>query len=187
MSGFLPSLGRVAALARGVLGFKAVWLCAVLGAANGAAWLGPLALLAFAGLQILCSANRRREALVLAAGLAMGVALETVLAKTGWVDYAPGWPAPALAPAWIVALWGGFSLMSIDGLAWLRGRRFMAALLGAAGGPFAYYAGISLGAGAGATTAFYVALGLFYAAATPLLVELGKSLEGGEAAPGRRK
>ena len=77
--------------------------------------------------------------------------------------------------------------MSIDGLAWLRGRRLLAAVLGAVGAPFAYYTGITLGAGSAAEFAFYVTVGLFYAAATPLLVELGGALGSGVAAPGGRK
>ena len=182
-----PSWCRIATLARSVVGFKAVWLCTVLGAAAGDVWLGPLALLAFAGVQTFLSENRRRELLVLASGLAMGLAMETVVVRAEWVSYAPGWPDSVIAPAWILALWGAFSLMSIDGLAWLRGRRMLAAVLGATGAPFAYFSGIALGAGSEAGVAFYLTVGLFYAAATPLLVELGGALEGGGAAPGGRK
>ena len=169
----LPEWRRLVTVVRGVAGFKAVWLCTVLGAAAGNVWLGPLALLAFAGMQVLLSRNRRRELLVLASGLAMGLVMETVVVRAGWVRYAPGWPDSVLAPAWILALWGAFSLMSIDGLAWLRGRRMLAAVLGATGAPFAYFSGIALGAGSEAGVAFYLTVSLFYAAATPLLVELG--------------
>ena len=183
----LPPWRSMLALARGVLGFKAVWLCAVLGAAAGYVWLGPLALLVFAGVQVLFSASRRRELLVLASGLAMGLVMETVVVRAGWVSYAPGWPGPLLAPAWILSLWGAFSLMSIDGLAWLRGRRLLAAALGAAGAPLAYFSGITLGAGSGAELAFYLTVGLFYGAATPLLVQLGAAVKSGGAAPGGRK
>lgn len=182
-----PAWRRIAALVRSVVGFKAVWLSTVLGAAAGNVWLGPLVLLAFAGMQVLFSQNRRRELLVLASGLAMGLVMETVVVRAQWVSYAPGWPDSILAPAWILALWGAFSLMSIDGLAWLRGRRVLAAVLGATGAPFAYLSGIVLGAGSEAEVAFYVTVGLFYAAATPLLVELGGALESGGAAPGGRK
>ncbi len=181
------ALKRIAALARSVLGFKVVWLSTVLGAANGADWLGLGALLAFAAMQTFFSRTRRCELLVLAAGLALGFVLETFVHRAGWIAYAPGWPHPALAPLWILALWGSFSLMSIDGLAWLRGRPALAAVLGAAGAPFAYFGGITLGAGSDASTGFYVAVALFYAVATPLLVELGGALKSGEAAPGGRK
>ena len=178
---------RLVTVIRGVAGFKAVWLCTVLGAAAGNVWLGPAALLAFAAVQVFFSADRRRELLVLGSGLAMGLVMETVVVRAEWVSYAPGWPDQILAPAWILALWGAFSLMSIDGLAWLRGRRVLAAVLGATGAPFAYFSGIVLGAGSEAEVAFYVTVGLFYAAATPLLVELGGALKGGGAAPGGRK
>ncbi len=180
-------LRRFAAPARSALGFKVVWLSTVLGAANGAYWLGLAALLGFAAMQVFFSPSRMRELRVLAAGLAMGVALENLVHGAGWIAYAPGWPAPALAPVWILALWGSFSLMSIDGLGWLRGKRLLAAALGAVGAPFAYFGGISLGAGSGATIEFYLLVALFYGAATPLLVELGAAAKGGKAAPGGRK
>ena len=113
-----PGWRRIAVVIRGVVGFKAVWLCTVLGAANQTVWLGPAALVIFAAVQLLFSSYRRREVLVLACGLAMGIAL---------------------------------------------------------------------GAASGAAVAFYVLVGFFYAAATPLLVEMGGALKGGEAAPGGRK
>ena len=171
-------LGRIAGLLRSVVGFKVVWLSTVLGAANGAYWLGLAALLAFAVVQIAFSRARNCELAVLGTGLALGLFLETIVHKAGWILYAPGWPHPVIAPAWILALWGSFSLMSIDGLAWLRGRRLLAAALGALGAPFAYFGGITLGAGSDATLAFYIAVGVFYAAVTPLLVEMGGALKG---------
>ena len=181
------NLRQAGVLLRSVLGFKVVWMSTVLGAANGADWLGIAALLIFAAAQIRLSRTRRCEIAVLATGLALGFVLETIVHLAGWIAYAPGWPHPALAPLWILALWGSFSLMSVDGLAWLRGKRLLAAVLGAAGAPFAYFGGISLGAGSNASIAFYLAVALFYAVATPALVELGGLLKGGEAAPGGRK
>ena len=83
-------------LREAVLGFKVVWLSTVLGAANGAWWLGLAALLGFAGVQMFFSPSPRRELRVLATGLAMGVVLETVVHKAGWIAYAPGWPHPVL-------------------------------------------------------------------------------------------
>ncbi len=77
--------------------------------------------------------------------------------------------------------------MSIDGLAWLRAKRLLAALFGAIGAPFAYYSGIVLGAASGAAVAFYVLVGLFYAVATPLLVELGGCFEGRRGRPRREE
>ena len=94
-----PDWRRIAIVARGVVGLKAVWLCTVFGAANEAVWLGPAALVIFAAVQLFFSSYRRREALVLACGLAMGVVLETLQQKAGWIAYAPGWPHPVLAPA----------------------------------------------------------------------------------------
>ena len=48
-----PDWRRIAIVARGVVGLKAVWLCTVFGAANEAVWLGPAALVIFAAVQLL--------------------------------------------------------------------------------------------------------------------------------------
>ena len=52
-----------------------------------------------------------------------------------------GW----LAPLWITALWAGFAATLLHSLAFLRGRRWLAALFGALGGPLSFYGGAQLG------------------------------------------
>jgi hypothetical protein len=53
---------------------------------------------------------------------------------------------PWLAPVWIIAMWAGFATLLHVALRWLLPHRWLAALLGAVGGPLAYYAGMRLGA-----------------------------------------
>jgi hypothetical protein len=61
------------------------------------------------------------------------------------MSYPGGQFAQGLAPYWIVAMWGLFATTLNLSMSWLRGRQWLAALLGAVGGPLAYLAGARLG------------------------------------------
>ena len=54
-------------------------------------------------------------------------------------------PAP-FSPLWMVSLWINFATLLNVSLKWLHGRYALAAVLGALGGPAAYYSGARLGA-----------------------------------------
>ncbi len=69
-----------------------------------------------------------------------------LLAVLGFIGYAPG-PLPApFAPLWVLALWVLLGTTLDVSLRWLRGRWWLAALLGAVTGPLAYLGGARLGA-----------------------------------------
>lgn len=120
------------------IGFQAVWLCSVGGAAHGLVWPGPLAATLF-GLAVLGFGGRRREDLrMLAIALPLGIALDSALLAAGLLRYAEPWPWPGLAPAWIWSLWVGFALTVNHSLSGLKRRPWLAAGLGAVGGPLAY-------------------------------------------------
>lgn len=55
-----------------------------------------------------------------------------------------------LSPLWMISLWLNLATILNISLKWLHGRYFLAAILGAVGGPTAYYAGARLGATQGA-------------------------------------
>ena len=183
----LPPWGRIATLARGVAGFKAVWLSTVLGAAAGKVWLGPLALLAF-----------RRNAAVVFKEPQDGTVGAGNRPRPGpghgdrrgvggmgelRARLAPSGACPCLDSCPVGRVFADehrrTGLASRQTACWPPfwappGRRLRT------------FTGIALGAGSEAELAFYVAVGLFYAAATPLLVELAGALESGGAAPGTR-
>ena len=127
-------------------GFKSVWFLSLLGAGTERPWLGSLALGRFALVHFLTSTSRRADlAIALAAGLA-GLASDTLYIHLGLLDYAAPYPLVGLAPFWIVVMWMNFGLTLNGSLRWLHGRYAVAAGLGAAGGPLAYWAGVELGA-----------------------------------------
>ena len=81
-----------------------------------------------------------------------------------------GSPFSWLAPPWIVALWLQFATSRETLLASLRDRPWIAAVVGAVGGPLAYGAGVRLGAAsfpAGETTLSLLALAVVWGIVLP--------------------
>ncbi|WKE63939.1 DUF2878 domain-containing protein [Gallaecimonas kandeliae] len=116
--------------------FQLAWLAAVL-------WQSPWAVAALLALHLALSPKRRNDALLMAALVLAGLAVDGSLSAAGVLDFGPGpWPVPP----WLLALWAAFGMLPNHGLAWLKTRPWLAAVLGALGGPFAYWAGVRLGA-----------------------------------------
>ncbi len=126
--------------------FNIGWLACVMWAASGQ----PLVGLLVAGLLIivhLALAKRRRtEAKLLLYCAAIGTVFDSLLLATGWVSYPNGEWVPGLAPFWIVAIWVLFASTLNLSMAWLKGRIYLAALMGAVGGPLSYLGGQKLNA-----------------------------------------
>jgi hypothetical protein len=118
---------------------QALWLLAVGGAAHGHPWLGPLALLIFALVQLSQRFRAPGDALLMWLALPVGFVVDTVMASTGLLRYASPFPDEALAPVWIVSLWMGFALTFNHSLAYVMRRWWLAVGLGALVGPFSYW------------------------------------------------
>jgi uncharacterized membrane protein len=166
------------AVAANLIAFQIGWFACVLGAAHGRALAGTLAALAIVAAHVLLARRPARElALVLAAALT-GALFDSLLAATGWLRYDAGVLVEGAAPYWIVALWALFATTLNASMRGLRGRPFLGALLGMAGGPAAYYGGAQLGA---LTLVQFVpallALAIGWAIATPLLLALARRLD----------
>ena len=154
--------------------FEAVWLAAVLGAAHGHAWLGPLALAPYLAWMLARERERGRLAARWIAAGAMGCLLDGALAALGLLRYPgvpPDWPA-WLVPPFIASLWIAFATLPHASLAWLAPRPALAAALGALGGPLSFAAGVRIGAVGHGESALITnaVLALEYAVATPLLL-----------------
>jgi hypothetical protein len=90
-----------------------------------------------------------------------------------------GVPGSGVAPIWIVALWCAFALTLNHSLSSLKRHPALAALLGLAGGPLAYWIACHAWKAVhfdDTTVATLVALGLAWALATPLLLWLATRL-----------
>lgn len=149
------------------------WFAAVLGVGNGMPWLGVAVIPLLLALHLALSPEWKPElALVLGAAM-IGFIFDTVLVSTG--VFSPVFyllPAP-LSPPWMVMLWINFAMTLNVSLGRLRGKYLLAAILGAFGGPMAYYGGAELGAMTVIPNANQlVVLGIAWACAVPLLYRL---------------
>lgn len=160
--------------------FQAAWFAAVLGAARGILWLGPLSMIPVLALHLTLQENRLGEAkLLLAAGL-LGFLFDTTFVAVGvFTPLQHLFPRP-LSPPWMICLWLNFAATLNVSLAWLRGRYILSAAFGAVGGPLAYYSGARLGATeALPTTTGMLLLAIGWGIMTPLLVWLARTLSVG--------
>ena len=119
-----------------LLAYQATWFVAVIGAGQGSWWPGVLAAALFALWRLAVSPARALELCLLLAALGIGLLLESLWVGSGLLDYA-AWPW-AGPPAWILALWCAFALVVVPLLGYLHRRLWLAAALGAVGGPLAY-------------------------------------------------
>ncbi|MFN3310475.1 MAG: DUF2878 family protein [Thermomonas sp.] len=118
-----------------LLAYQATWFAAVIGAGHGLWWPGVAAAALFAAWRLAVSPRRALELRLVLVALALGLALETLWVRGGLLEYRATWPWLA-APGWILALWLAFALTL---LGYLQRHLGLAALLGAIGGPLAYW------------------------------------------------
>lgn len=164
--------------------FQAAWFAAVLGAARGMFWLGPLAMVPTLAIHLALQENRRGEVkLLLTAGM-LGFFFDTIFVEGGvFTPLQHLFPRP-FSPPWMICLWLNFAATLNVSMAWLRGRYLLAALFGAVGGPLAYYSGAKLGATeALPTTTGMLLLAIGWGIMTPLLVWLACALSVSKKAP----
>ena len=155
--------------------FQAAWFAAVLGAARGMPWLGPLAMLPTLAVHQLLQEDRQAEVKLLLAAGVLGFIFDTAFVAGGvFTPLQHLFPRP-LSPPWMVCLWLNFAATLNVSMAWLRGRYLLALLFGAIGGPLAYYSGAKLGATESLpTTTGMLLLAIGWGAMTPLLVWLAR-------------
>lgn len=126
--------------------FQVGWFAAVLGGANNTPLMGTLLVALIVSLHVGRSPRSGAEAWLVAITVGIGAVFESMLASSGWVVFTSGQLLPGTAPYWMVAMWALFATTLNVSLRWLKGRRTLAAVLGAIGGPLAYFAGARLGA-----------------------------------------
>ena len=160
--------------------FQAGWFACVMGAAQGMYWAPLLSIAVVVAVHLSLATDWRREAVLLAAAGVLGSGVDTALIAAG--AYEPvRWLLPApFTTLWLILMWVNFATALNVSLAWLSGRHVLGVLLGAAGGPMAYYAGERLDALAltRPLTWSLVAVGAAWALAVPLLTGLAARICG---------
>ena len=120
-----------------LIGYQLVWFAIVISASRGQPWLGIGASLTFIALTLLSSKTRVADARAVVTAFTCGFLMDGALAATGWLHYAS--PLVSLpAPIWILSLWMAFAMTLNHSMVFLRGKPWLAVLLGAVGGPLAY-------------------------------------------------
>lgn len=157
--------------------YQVGWFACVLGAAGGRPWAGAGLALVLVAVHLALVRDRRREAKLLVAAGALGLALDSLQLNLGVFSYPSGTPLAGLAPPWIAALWLQFATLLHFGLRWLSGRYALAAVLGFAGGPLSFFGGERLGAIEFGSPLAYFVLACVWALAMPALVWLGDRFE----------
>lgn len=131
---------------KSVLGLQVGWFAAVLGAAHGLPWLGPvvvgiLLLLKIHGPWSMISPWRKPLLAIL-----IGTLVDSTFIYLGTVKYREPLLFGYFCPMWIIALWVNFAVAFDGCLAWLKHRYLWAGIFGSAGGPLAYWGAANLGA-----------------------------------------
>jgi hypothetical protein len=126
--------------------YQIAWFACVLGGAHDLPWVGVAVTAVAVAIHLALVPSPARDALLILAVAAIGALWDGLLAGFGLLEYPSGMILPWLAPVWIIAMWAGFATLLHVALRWLLPYRWLAALLGAVGGPLAYYAGMRLGA-----------------------------------------
>ncbi len=118
--------------------YQVIWFLAV-GAGNVGALFGALLL----PVHLLISGKRRLDLWMMAFMLAAGLVIDGTLHQIGFYTFtAGGFPIPF----WLAVVWLGLAITPGHSLAWMRSRPLLCVVLGALGGPAAYWAGVRLGA-----------------------------------------
>jgi len=155
------------------------WLAAVVGAAQGHAVYGSLAIAAVLAWHLAVAPRPGREALLLAAVTVLGLAAELLQLRLGFIRYAGQAVGAVWPPPWLLLLWTLLGCMLNVSLRWLRGRPLLASVLAAIGGPAAFAGGVRLGAAQFVDgPAALASLAVVWALLMPLMLALAQRLDG---------
>ena len=130
-------------------------------------------------IHLLRANDSSNESVLIVLAMIIGIVWDSSLMIAGLFQFSDDPLIVGLAPLWLIALWPLFATTLNVSLKWLKGRYWLAAGLGAIGGPLAYFAGQRLGAvtfSDTATAMLVIAAG--WAVIMPALVALATRFDG---------
>jgi hypothetical protein len=159
--------------------FKLAWLSSVLGGAYGIPLLGPAAVLVAVIIHLRRVNDPSRELRLILATGALGVTLDSIMIRAGWLVYPTGTVINGLSPLWILGMWMLFATTFNISFRWMQSRIVLAGVMGAIFGPLSYYSGAKLGAvNFGDTGTAMLALAVSWGLLLPALLVLARRLDG---------
>jgi len=159
--------------------FQICWFAAVVGAGQGYWWTGPACVVVFAGIVVARSRCVRADLTLLLIAAIVGFAIDSAYVQSGLLTYSSPFPSAQAAPMWIVGMWASFALTLNHSLSFLKGKLWLSAIFGAAGGPLAYYAAATQFGAAHLTAApftVYLTLAIAWGLVTPALMAIASRM-----------
>ena len=149
--------------------FQAVWFICILGAAQQWELTALFISLGILIGAVLISENRQHDLYLILIGVCLGFVIDTAMIQLGLMSYATHY-WQNVSPVWMSLIWAALVLTLQSSMSWLSHRYLLSAILGAISGPFAYWAGVRMGAGS--FNDFHlaiVALSVIWCLVTPFL------------------
>ncbi len=117
-----------------------------MGAARNQPEVGILSAISLLLVHLSLASEVKRELRLIAAFGLLGAGLDTLHSCLGVLQFVSGRWMGCVAPLWIIVMWMQFATLFRYCLHWVLHRYILGALLGALGGPLAFWAGERLGA-----------------------------------------
>lgn len=125
--------------------YQTGWFAMVLGAARGYPWAGAAAGLTLLTCHLLLVRERKPEILTVIFIGILGTLADSIQAHAGVFVFESGYWSYRVVPLWLTVMWMQFATLFHFALEWLSGRYLLSAVLGALGGPAAFWTGERLG------------------------------------------
>jgi hypothetical protein len=126
--------------------FQAVWFLCIFGAAHQFELMAILISVGIIVWALLTSEHRAHDYRIILVGAALGVVIDSALIFLNLITFTSSYWT-GFSPLWMTPIWIALVLTLQSSMSWLGGRYMLAGLLGAISGPFAYWAGVRMGAG----------------------------------------
>lgn len=168
-------------VALNLLLFKIAWTTTAMCAARGLPWIGVLTIAAVTAFHLVRAKDASKEVTLILIAAGIGLVWDSIPVAMGWISYPSGMVFSNVAPYWILALWILFATTLNVTFDFLKGRPWLAAVLGVIFGPVSYWTGVALGALEFVEPrAAVIALGVAWGILMPLLMLLAERFDGVE-------
>ncbi len=126
--------------------FQLGWFACIVGAGTGHPWIGVVVVFLSVAIHLVLLPRRNKLVALVLSALILGLLLDGVLLILGVVQFPDRAQLITPVPLWMLFMWANLALTIPISLQWMQRRYALAAALGLAGGPAAYYSGMKLDA-----------------------------------------
>jgi hypothetical protein len=157
--------------------FQAVWFLCIFGAAHHFELVAILTSAGIIACAIFTSEHRTHDYVIGLLAAIIGISLDSLLISQNLITFTTAYWTSA-SPLWMTPIWIALALTLQSSMSWLSGRYLLAGILGAISGPFAYWAGVRMGAGVVSDlTTTMICLSVIWLIITPVLFYISSILK----------